>query len=207
MGSCLGKSKSKGTLANAGDGSPGSGRGLTAVKSEKSLLQKLGVPEDSESRQRGCYLVFDSANGGTFIAQWSETAVEGAWAFFFPRTNVAAFKFKQNSGKNELIRGLAVNKNKQFNGWGQFIKLAHDMDGVVQIYDRKEGQADFWYTNDKQEVFKLPHGEWFEARQVSVVAIIPRHNEMFRGVQIIPEEQFVDTAKRAMGYTWKPLRK
>ncbi len=186
-----------------GDGaaseSPASPRNVTVDKASA-----LGVPEGA-ARERGCYLVFTPASGGALIAHWSETAIPEAWAFFYPRANVAGFKFKQNSGRVELIRGIAVGKIKVFNGWGQFFKLAYDNDGVVRINSRDDAMEDVWFLGPSQTVGAVTPGEWFEAKKFAVVGIIPHHNQSFVGVIKTDENRFIDTAKAALGYAWKPI--
>ena len=56
---------------------------------------------------KGCYLMFSEASQGTLFLHWSETPVAGALAFFEPRKNVPAFKYKSNGGRSELIREMS----------------------------------------------------------------------------------------------------
>ena len=56
---------------------------------------------------KGCYLTFSEASQGTLFLHWSETPVAGALAFFEPRKNVPAFKYKSNGGRSELIREMS----------------------------------------------------------------------------------------------------
>jgi hypothetical protein len=199
---------------SAGAGSSGRGFGSSSDDARESLASPrnvavdkasaLGVPEDA-ARERGCYLVFTPASGGALIAHWSETAVPDAWAFFYPRANVAGFKFKQNSGRVELIRGIAVGKIKVFNGWGQFFKLAYDNDGIVRVNARDDVMEDIWFLGPNQTVGAVTTGQWFEAKKMAVVGIIPHHNQSFVGVMKTDENRFIDTAKGALGYAWKPI--
>ena len=51
-----------------------------------------------------------------------------------PGKSIQGFKFKQNEGRVELIRGIAggdQNRRKYFSGWCQFIKLAKLFNGYV----------------------------------------------------------------------------
>lgn len=51
-----------------------------------------------------------------------------------PGKSIQGFKFQQNQGRVELIRGIAggdQNRRKYFSGWCQFIKLAKAFDGYV----------------------------------------------------------------------------
>ena len=51
-----------------------------------------------------------------------------------PGKSIQGFKFKQNEGRVEVIRGIAggdQNRKKYFSGWCQFIKLAKLFNGYV----------------------------------------------------------------------------
>mmetsp|Transcript_25250 Transcript_25250/g.75790 ORF Transcript_25250/g.75790 Transcript_25250/m.75790 type:complete len:172 (-) Transcript_25250:146-661(-) len=90
---------------------------------------------------RGCYLTFDAASQGTLFTHWSETPVEGALAFFAPRKNVPAFKFKQKGGRSELIRemsgGTGERIKRYYSGWCQFVKLAKQFEAafIMNAFD------------------------------------------------------------------------
>mmetsp|Transcript_13791 Transcript_13791/g.55186 ORF Transcript_13791/g.55186 Transcript_13791/m.55186 type:complete len:165 (+) Transcript_13791:79-573(+) len=90
------------------------------------------------SSTRGAYLTFDPASQGTLFVHWSETAVDGALAFFEPRKSVPAFKFKQNAGRSELIRemsgGTGERIKRYYSGWCQFVKLAKSFDGCLTMH-------------------------------------------------------------------------
>jgi len=192
------------TLAVSKYGGPENEHLQPHKKTPDDLEIELGLPSDSEGRWNGCYLVFDSGSGGRLFAQWSEEEVDGAWAFFFPRVKVAPFKYKQNGGKTELIRGLQTQKKNLFSGWAQFIKLSYDNDGLLNIFEQRE--AEYWFLNSKNKINQVIVNEWMESKEIEVVAIIPNHCECFKGVQIMPPEQFVDTANKNSGTSWKPLR-
>lgn len=198
-------------MTNPGDG----GSPKAAAKKKKkgrgrfteTREYELGLPEDASERERGCYLVFDTASGGALMTQWSETAVDGAWAFFFPRKNVAAFKFTTAGGKSELIRGLAVNKKKLFIGWTQYVKLANDNDAIMMIPSGGDTTTDFWFLDQqRQGVAELKRDEWFESRTASAIAMLPMYNQALKGVQRINPDGFVDIVTREGGVTWQPNR-
>mmetsp|Transcript_91146 Transcript_91146/g.260262 ORF Transcript_91146/g.260262 Transcript_91146/m.260262 type:complete len:206 (-) Transcript_91146:1016-1633(-) len=88
------------------------------------------VPETG----RGCYLMAEETSGGTLNIQWSETAVEGAIAFCNPTKNVPKFKFTQNGGKRELVRGMRGPLVKNYYaGWLEFLKIVKTFEGTLII--------------------------------------------------------------------------
>lgn len=185
--------------------------GFTAPRKSKKIVKSryedtpdfaLGLPEDPEARTRGLYLVFEESNGGVLMAIWSETTVDNALAFFFPRVNVPAFKFK-NGGRTELIRGLAVNRAKLFAGWKQFFKLANDNDALIQIYTERD--TDFWYMDKDLGVHFVERNTWTISREMAIVAILPKSNLSLKGVKKTSTDVFQDTVTKNSGITWRPL--
>ena len=89
-------------------------------------------PSPAEVEEGRCYLLFSEANGGCFMLQWSETAVEGALACFLPCESVAQHKYTRHGGISELCRNVGgPNVKKFFGGWLSFIKMAHSHSGKL----------------------------------------------------------------------------
>ena len=88
---------------------------------------------------KGCYLTFSEASQGTLFLHWSETPVAGALAFFEPRKNVPAFKYKSNGGRSELIREMSGGTGERikrfYTGICQYVKLAKSFDAAVVFYE------------------------------------------------------------------------
>lgn len=70
----------------------------------------------------GCYLVYESSSGGRLTLHYSQGKVpENAVGFWCPGKDqkIQGFKFKQNAGRSELIKGIAggdANRRKYFSG-------------------------------------------------------------------------------------------
>lgn len=72
-----------------------------------------------------CYLLFSSANQGTFFAHWSEVPVPGALAAFVPEKPVPKFKYESNGGRSEITRAVGgPNKKLFYAGWVSFVRMA-----------------------------------------------------------------------------------
>ncbi|GBG29897.1 ADP-ribosylation factor [Hondaea fermentalgiana] len=177
----------------------GHAKGRRGPRYETTAEFAMGLPQDEESRARGMYLVFDSVSGGTLYAVWSETVVEGAWAFFFPRKDVAAFKFKGN-GRSELIRGLMVNRQKLYSGWTQFFKLANDNDGLIKVFTNRD--VEFWYMDADLGVHFVEKDVWCISHDMTIVAILPHFNQSLKGVRKTSADVFTDTVVKNGGTTW-----
>lgn len=145
------------------------------------------VPETSTVE--GCYLIFDSASGGTLTLQYSKTVVEGAIGFWAPGKGkkLQGFKFKQNQGRSDLMTGIAGKdyKKKYFNGWCQFVKAAKMHKGSVCKWSEHERiELDMYvYYNDRCEVKKIEDGELFDVSNIDAVSCLPKGNSTFNGVK------------------------
>merc|ERR1712224_261692 len=113
----------------------------------------------------GCYLVFESAFGGRLMLFYINNGripknAVGFWCAG-PGKSIQGFKFKQNEGRVEVIRGIAggdQNRKKYFSGWCQFIKLAKLFNGYVIKFPNSEQGVEvdvFGYKNEKEQAFDL----------------------------------------------------
>jgi len=141
------------------------------------------------STVEGCYLIFDSASGGTLTLQYSKTVVTGAIGFWAPGKGkkLQGFKFKQNQGRSALMTGIAGKdyKKKYFNGWCQFVKAAKMHKGSVCKWSEHERiELDMYvYYNDCCEVKKIEDGELFDVSTIDAVSCLPKGNSTFNGVK------------------------
>ena len=89
------------------------------------------------SSQGACYLTHDEANAGTLYMRWSHTPLNNAIAMFTSGKTVPGFKFKQNGGKSEVIRGCGggVGIRNYYRGLCEFAKTARSF--------IKDGQGEF----------------------------------------------------------------
>ena len=167
-------------------GSPPQRRGSKmqlAVPSTRSQVLERGRPVE------GCYLLFDPTSGGKLTINYSKTMVEGAIGFWAPGKGkkLQGFKFKQNQGRSDLMKGLAGKdyKKKYFNGWCQFVKAAKMQQGSICKWSKHERiELDIYvFYNDSCEVKKIEDGELFDVSDIDAVTCLPKGNSTFDGVK------------------------
>lgn len=154
----------------------------------------------------GCYLVYESNSGGCLVLQYSEGPVpDNAVGFFCPGDGhvIQTFKFKQNSGKSALIKGIAggdSNRRKYFSGWCQFLKFAVAKGGLVIQFTAQQGVAVdvYGYMKDKQRPVHMD----LEAGLVDVsvfdaVAVMPKNHAFMKGVKSIVISNFLELGNLA----------
>lgn len=151
----------------------------------------------------GCYLVFEAASGGRLMLYYSSGRIPknaiGFWCAG-PGKFIQGFKFKQNGGLVELIRGIAggdQNRRKYFSGWCQFIKQAKAFDGyVVKFPNSKQGvEVDvFGYKTDEEKAFELNlDAGLIEVGSLDALSVVPKHNTTFHGIHKMPLQLFVES--------------
>jgi len=144
----------------------------------------------------GCYLTFDIANEGSLFLNWSEKYVEGSLAFFAPRKQIPKFKFKQNGGKSEFLRGLrgGVGIKKYFEGWTQFIKLAKDFNSNVTLFCCDD--VALYYTNKDSKVMQIKQQQTVDSNDLYVICAVGPGDSSFDGICSIDRNQFTGTGNR-----------
>merc|ERR1712232_1226417 len=146
----------------------------------------------------GCYLTFESVSEGTLFLNWCETKIENAYAYFSPGKSVPKFKFKQNGGKSELIRGMrggtGPGQKQYFAGWVQFIKLAREFKAqLIVMYDEN---ISMHYMDPNGHVHPLPTHEFIDSTIIDAVAAIPPGNSAFSGVSTMTTDFFAGTGNK-----------
>ena len=154
----------------------------------------------------GCYLVYESNSGGCLVLQYSEGPVPGnAVGFFSPGAGhkIQPFKFKQNSGKSELIKGIAggdSNRRKYFSGWCQFLKLAVAKGGLVIQFTAQQGVAVdvYGYLKDKEKPVYLDlESGLIDVSAYDAVAVMPKDHAFLKGVKSIVVSNFLELGNLA----------
>lgn len=174
-------------------------RSTPRSKARPMLTHHVAPPDMEEEVERGhgegCYLMYDPTSGGVIFAQWTQfgRTEEEAIAYFSPNARVPKFKYKQNRGRQDILRGIGVDKKKFFEGITQFFKMARDMNGTIIVFPDEESLADVWYLDYKQQVHRVQAGERFDTNDMDVVAAIPRGNMSFKGVAQVPRGFFSST--------------
>lgn len=148
----------------------------------------------------GCYLEYVEKDQGTLLMHWSEVAIEGALAVFYPEKPAPKHKFKTNQGRVELFRqaNLGVSRQRYFDGVCCFVKSARSMDStlivwtdLVQVIVHKPG--------DSVEIVKPTEAsEWqpesgLEVSDIDAVAVVSKDNVAFKGIRVTPQVHFVQT--------------
>lgn len=151
---------------------------------------------------KGAYLFYDTGSNGQMLLIWSHEPVEGALAHFNPTKDVQAFKYNQNGGKVNLM-AVRGDKKKYMEGVMQFIKQAHDYRAKVYVYENDD--ADVWYMDKDKQIQSTDHQAWFDTKDISVLAVMPRYSEIFKGVRSTVKDVFIDMASGNRGVTWQPV--
>jgi len=155
--------------------------------------------------------VYSSDSGGKLTLHYSRTRIPEAIGFWRPGLSPNAktipdFKFSQNAGRVELIKGIAgstANRKKYFNGWCQFIKAAKQYDGFVYKWKNKGGiEVDLWtYQNSHNSIVKIgedetqsPPGHSFDVSKVDAIGCVPRNSAFLVGVKTIDAGVFLRKA-------------
>lgn len=161
---------------------------------------------NNEDGPTGCYLCYDSTSGGRLLLHYSEGPVpENAVGFWCagPNQKIQPFKFKQNSGRSELIKGIAggdANRRKYFSGWCQFMKLAVAKQGLVIQFNAQQGvPVDVYgYKKDKQQPVLLDlESGLVDVSQYDAVAVMPQGHEFMKGVKSMLQSNFLELGNLA----------
>ncbi len=162
-------------------------RSITPVAPSPKALSTSKIPDSIP--EEGCYLNFDAASGGRFVTQFSHTVIEDAIGFWAPGEGkkIQGFKFKQNQGRSDLMKGIAGKdyKKKYFSGWCQFVKAAKSYDGFLAKYSEKERiEVDVYvFFHENCAIEKVEDGKLFDVSSISAVACVAKGNNTFEGVK------------------------
>lgn len=139
--------------------------------------------------KEGCYLIFDSNSGGRFIVQFSRSVIQDAIGFWAPGPGkkLQGFKFKQNQGKSDLMKGIAGKdyKKKYFSGWCQYVKAAKSFNGYFVKYSKKDHiEVDLYvFFHDTCEIEQVQDAKLIDVSQIAAVACVAKGNSTFDGVK------------------------
>lgn len=174
-----------------------------------SSLRRLSKPFYSQSDESfqaipqvledGCYLIYDSASGGTLVLHYSHRAVpENAVGFWKPGCDktIQSWKYETAGGYSELLRGIVggtQNRKRYYNGWCQFVQLAKSMKGEVKIVEATgQSLAVDLYGYSKGRVQPISKDCQLEnVIDLEAIACVPRHNDRFKGVHNMEKVAFM----------------
>lgn len=180
----------------------------TKTSSSPTAVEFASQQLDSESGvgPTGCYLVYEPSSGGRLMLVYSQGEIPenavGFWAAG-PGESIQTFKFKQNGGKSELIKGIAggdANRRKYYVGWCQFLKLAVAKKGYVIQFHAAQGVAVdvYGYRKDKQQPVHIPIEQGLvNVGEYDAVAVMPKNHEFLKGVKTIGYSNFLEMGNLA----------
>eukprot|EP00510_Aplanochytrium_minuta_P010308 CAMPEP_0184067170 /NCGR_PEP_ID=MMETSP0957-20130417/4004_1 /TAXON_ID=627963 /ORGANISM="Aplanochytrium sp, Strain PBS07" /LENGTH=484 /DNA_ID=CAMNT_0026365469 /DNA_START=29 /DNA_END=1483 /DNA_ORIENTATION=+ len=150
---------------------------------------------------KGCYMKV--TEDGSLIAQWSDSPVKGAKAFFYPQKPLPEEQYTFNNTV-QLAPRVAKDNPIYSAGWTQYLKMAFEVNGVLKILSREEGN--FHYVNDMNKVFRIQPNSWFEVQRGRVFAALPLSKNAFDAMKECDINEFEDAATSEGGASWKPLK-
>lgn len=156
----------------------------------------------------GCYLKFDSNNGGILYAQWTVVGFEpdDALAFFKPKTPVPRFKYRRNEGREDLLSKCLSDFTIYAEAWTYFLVMAKEYDGNVSVLEKcrtpKFGVELFGVTK-QSEVVRIDSTSKLLVDFWKVIAVLPLGID-FQGGGKVDVNDFMDNAS-TVGYAVKMM--
>jgi hypothetical protein len=163
-------------------------------------IHKDVLASPDEQGPVGCYLVYENSSGGRLVLHYSQGHVpDNAVAFFGGGKSIPRWKFDQNQGRADLIKGIAggdANRRKYFIGWCQFLKLAKQ-NGAQVIAFQVHGQGvpvdvyGYTVSQNAPEYIQLEDG-MTDFRKYDAIAVMQKHHEFLKGVKSIHVSSFLE---------------
>mmetsp|Transcript_18348 Transcript_18348/g.52527 ORF Transcript_18348/g.52527 Transcript_18348/m.52527 type:complete len:1619 (-) Transcript_18348:247-5103(-) len=185
-------------------GSGPSGISSINAQQQAQIVQPPPTTVQSNGPAPGCYLVYLADSGGKLVLHYSKTPVDNAIGFWRAGQgkSIQGFKYRQNSGRVELIKGIAggdANKRKFFSGWCQFIKAAAAFNGSARKFPNVGGLEIELYAHSKDGTchYLDVDNEEVDVCQFDAIACLPKNNNLFKGVHALDVNRFVNTANIA----------
>jgi len=148
-----------------------------------------------------CYLVYEPHSTGRLLTHYSKEHVDTSIGIWLPgeAKKIQKYKYKQNFGRIELIRGCAAGlqgRKTYMSGWCQFIRLAKLMEASVTKYDLKEDQVGievdiYGYRKTDNEIVFLQNGVAEDVTYWDAVAAIPHKCDCFEDLGSIDQLRFL----------------
>ena len=179
---------------------------ISPINAQQPAPAQVMPPPAAQSNEPtpGCYLVYFADSGGKLVLHYSKTPVDNAIGFWRAGQgkSIQGFKYRQNSGRVELIKGIAggdANKRKFFSGWCQFIKAAAAFNGSARKFPNAGGLEVELYAVSKDGTvhFLDVDNEEVDVSQFDAIACLPKNNNLFKGVHNLDVNRFVNTANIA----------
>jgi hypothetical protein len=151
----------------------------------------------------GCYLSYETNSGGRLVLCYKNggkapSNAIGFWAAGEGKS-IQGFKFKQDCGRSELIKGIAggdSNRRRYFDGWCQFVKLAKAMNGSVKKFQVPgpgvEVDVYGYIASESRPVSLNLDADMVDVSSLDAVAVVPRHKHFLQGVKTMPASTFLE---------------
>ena len=162
--------------------------------------------EDKQESDGCCYLTYETDSTGRLMLfyQRSEDTKQnrpknavGIWKPSKGRV-IQDFKFETNGGRCELIRGIAggdSNRQKYYEGWCQYLKIAKAKHGIVRKFPKSGGVEVDIYGFDgwesKSHPLKLDRRD-IDISKFDAVAVVPKHKDFLQGVTTLSLSTFLE---------------
>jgi hypothetical protein len=189
-----------------------------AVVEAEAVAEAAKEPEDPTCKvvevngakvelRKGCYLMHEDINQGTFILKWSEEPLLGALAYFNPdsKAQLNKFLYTKNGGVSEFERGVNGNIHMKHHcrGWCQFFRLAREKYAQVVVL-KCDGCALLYLRANNIEPVKA--GVVYDTRDfggADVIAAVPRDSECYtvNGFDRMERDTFIITAAQNKGHS------
>jgi hypothetical protein len=150
--------------------------------------------------EMGCYLVYESDSSGKLRLYYSKTTILGAIGFWAPGSGgkkIQGFKFQQDGGRVDLIKGImggSANQKRFFMGWSQFVKAAKGYNGSVCKFPNHGGLEVDIYVLYGEDLALLDVDQGLcDVSNVDAVACVPKGKITFAGVKSMDMHRFLNT--------------
>lgn len=178
-----------------------SGKDCSSDVIEQWSTKKVKPMAEPTSGDMGCYLTIRITGDKFLMLNWSKEPVPGAFLFFRPRKNVPGFKFKNNKGREELMRD--VNQKRFYMGCMNFFKLAQQFEGDIVQMEGGFDDAETWpvkfIINNDTFLFPVPRFEFFDTTYSQNVVCVHAADSTFDGVSKQPITAWLQSGNNA-GY-------
>lgn len=166
---------------------------LSRVSVKKVVVEEPPPPPPDPIGEGG-YLMFTTVSEGTLTCHFSHTRMEGAIMYFKPKRIVPAFKFRQNSGRIEIVRKLMQHQQLYYEGVAQFIKMGREFDSDFVLLD--PGRVRIYRLFDVSSVAAVETGTFFPSSSFTSIACVPQGNTDYAGVRTMSKDNFQATANK-----------
>lgn len=167
---------------------------VTAPTTVSSSVASTSFQSDTDlSRNGACYLVYDEPSGGKLQLHYSKTHLSHSLGSWTPGPSsdkkIQSFKFQQNNGRVDLIKGNdVVNKRKFFDAWCQFVKIAVTYSSILFKWDDDfKTPIDIYvhYGGGNGPVkLQCSQENGVElTKDIQAICVLPSGHRMFLGVQ------------------------